>query len=1486
MVGKPLGLRWRMILIIVVLPVMVLMPVFILMGTWYRDSYRDARLSKGEMITRQIDQAVRSVEPYVSSIHDVPGLESYLRESIEGQPEIAFATLVLDNGFIVYHSLPELGETFSEDLAHFPAGGGTLQRDVQPYGDVYLILRSFPQPGYADRVMYAVVGEYVEMVEPHWFGWLPVALGALLALLLVTAMQFFAQRVILTPLKKLSEGAALIGAGDFTHRIESRAADEMGSLAHSFNEMGQRLQTMVGTLEGQVAERTAALERKTAQLEAVAVVSREAVSTNNVATLLSTAVHAISRQFGYYHVGMFLIDDSGDWAVLRATSSEGGAQMMARRHRLRVGHQGIVGSVAALGKPRIALDVGDDAVWFDNPELPKTRSEMALPLIDMDEKIVGVLDVQSDEPAAFTSEDIETLQLLSDQLSVVLRNAKLMEETQGALAELETLQREYSHEGWARVSTSMRPTAYEYDRVNTQAVLPIPVPPELLDGTVSHKVVMDGGEPVMLEPMRYRDQVVGVVALSDPNRSWTDDEVALVQNVTDQVAIALDNARLFEEAQYNARQQALLNFVLQTAATTMDPDQALHEIAQVLAQGLGMAVGIFTYPHVDADEVRLQALIAPNGESLSPGGNLHALPADLNLFFRGLTEPELAKMVPIPEYAELSQRYDLERVLYVAIRTATAMTGFIAMAQEAGNIFLGPETRALARNIASQVSVVLENMNLFEESQRRSEEMQSLYEISLQFSGQLEPVAVRQTIVNESAELFNTDSSVFLVYDPREGVLRFSEVVGNLEQYKDLTLQPGQGVAGIALQDGHPFRVDNYATWEDRLDTVARWDIRAALAVPLIAAQGTLGVLLLTRKPGKPAFEDSDVRVAELFATQATVALENARLYQESAKRARDLQQLYEAGLNLVSLLDVEKVLHSSADWALKIFSGHLAVIAFWDERNATYRLGEVSRSRSDEKHIASLRTNFKMLADRVRESGQQLLVEDGRLEAHVPQALVKAGILSQAAVPLRLGTQNIGVVFVASKEVHAFTRDDLQLLEFLGSQTASALQNAQLFGQVQSTLTVVENQARYQSGVAQASSLLVDEGMRSLHSVLHLLGEAAEADRSYYAEATEGLQGDGLWSVKSEWSADDVPLFDANSPRENLPPTFFPEGWMSLFREKGIVQMMQSKASPAEQPFFELLGAQSLLALAVSGEGHLPGILGFVDCKTEREWGKDELTALQTIAASLASTLARESLLDRVQEALADTEILLEAGTALNMAQSYDHILEVLLNYTILGHDAMLAAAQIFDHPWTEENPAEWWSTVAYWGETPGLAMDFRYPLNAFPSIRSLLSSDLLGVVADLSTDPRVDASLRDLLCNRLGGRGGMFVPLLVGGQWIGFVGVLYPQPISFPEKELRRVMSITAQAAVAFQNRYQLDVTASRARREQMIREIANQIQAAPDVEGVLKVATRELGQALKTSRTFLHLGGFEQGKPRKPDTGPLPAAGPVLTTPSEKK
>ena len=155
----------------------------------------------------------------------------------------------------------------------------------------------------------------------------------------------------------------------------------------------------------------------------------------------------ISQVFNFYHVGIFLLDDEMRFAILRASNSEGGQKMLEQGHQLEVGRTGIVGYVASTGEARIAADVGVDSVHFNNPNLPDTRSEMALPL-RMGSDIIGVLDVQSTQPEAFSLSDVNILSVLSDQVSIAIENTRLLEETNTALAETEHAYRQLTLQTW------------------------------------------------------------------------------------------------------------------------------------------------------------------------------------------------------------------------------------------------------------------------------------------------------------------------------------------------------------------------------------------------------------------------------------------------------------------------------------------------------------------------------------------------------------------------------------------------------------------------------------------------------------------------------------------------------------------------------------------------------------------------------------------------------------------------------------------------------------------------------------------------------------------------------------------------------------------------------------------------------------------------------------------------------------------------------
>ena len=264
---------------------------------------------------------------------------------------------------------------------------------------------------------------------------------------LVSILVIYAASQFSRPIIDMTRAAEKISAGDLTVRTNVTSGDEIGTLGTAFNSMTTQLKDLVDTLESRVRDRTQqlaiqneSLQLRTRQLQTVAEVARNIVSTREVDRLLNQVTRLVSDRFGFYHAGIFLLDENGEYAVLRAANSAGGQRMLDRQHRLRVGQVGIVGYVTGSGEPRIATDVGDDAVYFNNPDLPETRSEMALPL-KLGGMIIGALDVQSKESNAFTEDDITLFTTLADQISVAIENANAYEISQQTVEEMKELDR-------------------------------------------------------------------------------------------------------------------------------------------------------------------------------------------------------------------------------------------------------------------------------------------------------------------------------------------------------------------------------------------------------------------------------------------------------------------------------------------------------------------------------------------------------------------------------------------------------------------------------------------------------------------------------------------------------------------------------------------------------------------------------------------------------------------------------------------------------------------------------------------------------------------------------------------------------------------------------------------------------------------------------------------------------------------------------------
>lgn len=402
--------------------------------------------------------------------------------------------------------------------------------------------------------------------------WLALIIGA--GLLFVLSWMTIRQAVI--PVHSLTETATAIASGDLTQVVQVETEDEIGLLARAFNSMTSQLRELITSLEHRVSDRTRDIERRALQLQVAAEVSREASLFQESELLLDHTVQLISKRFNFYHAGIFLIDDGGKSAVLRAASSEGGQRMLARGHQLEVGKVGIVGYVSASGTPRIAHDVGTDAVFFNNPDLPQTRSELALPL-NARGKIIGVLDVQSTKPAVFSEGDVTTLQILADQVALAIDNSRLISETNQALEELRNLYALQVGEAW-RKSLGNRKITYRYNRQSARHV----------ESGVSASSSGDDDNATLRVPVIFRGQSLGSIILKKDREQpgWSSEEIQAINAIVAQFSLALENARLLEETQRRAERERRIGEITSKIRSSNDPQVILQTAATELRTAL------------------------------------------------------------------------------------------------------------------------------------------------------------------------------------------------------------------------------------------------------------------------------------------------------------------------------------------------------------------------------------------------------------------------------------------------------------------------------------------------------------------------------------------------------------------------------------------------------------------------------------------------------------------------------------------------------------------------------------------------------------------------------------------------------------------------------------------------------------------------------------------------------------------------------------
>ena len=395
---------------------------------------------------------------------------------------------------------------------------------------------------------------------------------ALVVLGLAAAVAVGMAQLLAGPISRLTRVAGQVAAGDLSARAKVESRDEIGQLAEAFNSMTGQLRETIGTLEVRVAGRTR-------QLETVVDVSQRLVGILDLSDLMRQVVVLIKENFGYYHVHIYLLEDQS--LIMAEGYGEAGAEMKRQGHSIPLAAPKSLVARAAREQHFILVEnVREDPGWLPNPLLPETYAEIAVPvMVGLD--VVGVLDVQSEKVGGITSGDESALQALASQIAIAVRNARAFSQTQEALYEAQRLQRLYTSQAWEQFRAARRTTDYEFRQATVPPLQEVPTPEAAAaleqeqtitvitngksssrkiaedltnDAAIAVEAPASNPRSALATPLRLRNEVIGVLGIHDdnPDRRWTEEEIALIEAVSEQMTLAIENARLFEHTQRDA----------------------------------------------------------------------------------------------------------------------------------------------------------------------------------------------------------------------------------------------------------------------------------------------------------------------------------------------------------------------------------------------------------------------------------------------------------------------------------------------------------------------------------------------------------------------------------------------------------------------------------------------------------------------------------------------------------------------------------------------------------------------------------------------------------------------------------------------------------------------------------------------------------------------------------------------------------------------
>jgi GAF domain-containing protein/HAMP domain-containing protein len=433
-------------------------------------------------------------------------------------------------------------------------------------------------------------------------------LGVFSLVIIGIILSYLTNRAIISPLHRLVARIERVKRGDLATFKPFRRRDEIGVLSYAISLLIDWLREARSQLDERVKDRTVELEHRSTQLQSAMEIVQAASAQPDLAALMNRVAELLSEQFHYYLVGLFLYDPQTGFASLQAATNEIGRQLVADHYQIAVDSKenefspgdnaNPVCLAITTGQPQINYYSDEKVIHSTPPQFLPTRAQLDLPLITS-RRVIGVLDIHNDKGSTFDPTEISVLQAVSNQISISIENIRLISELRQAIHALEVAQSQYTRTSWQKVSQSGQAiSGYRYDATGLK-----PAPafhPEahqawetgnLVSGHDDSKSEHTQPKTVLAVPIKLRNEIIGVIDIHFHGEHLSPATISLISEVSNRLALMLENARLLREAQRLAGQERQINLIAGRIQSSLNLSQILQDTLAGLAQSLGAKRG-------------------------------------------------------------------------------------------------------------------------------------------------------------------------------------------------------------------------------------------------------------------------------------------------------------------------------------------------------------------------------------------------------------------------------------------------------------------------------------------------------------------------------------------------------------------------------------------------------------------------------------------------------------------------------------------------------------------------------------------------------------------------------------------------------------------------------------------------------------------------------------------------------------------------------